>query len=177
MSAQLGLFASAPSLEDVNRIKLAASYSADAIAMTGTVRRPHLHDGALWVHTGNGKGGSSVWRLVPFSEFDGEPTTYNEKTLIDGGDYARHDPMGFHHGMTVKHGRERYIIHGPEIVLDGDILAESWAEERTRIGNIPSEDFDDEEDETAGEDFDDGGRTAMGNEYSDGEDGEDGDDE
>jgi hypothetical protein len=49
--------------------------------------------------------------------FQGEPTTYRDKVNIDGGETVRSDPVGFYHGMSVKWGKDQYIMCGPESVL------------------------------------------------------------
>jgi hypothetical protein len=42
------------------------------------------------------------------------PTTYNGKTgTAEGASAARGDPMGFYHGMAVKHGGKMFVIVGP----------------------------------------------------------------
>jgi hypothetical protein len=169
MSGQLGLFgAHVPSLEGVDRIRLAASYGGESIATTSSVKRPHLHDGSLWVYVGGGRAGSSVFRLVPVDEFDGTLTTYGQRTgTAEAAEAARNDPMGFYHGMLVKFGRENYVLCGPEIMLEGCIFSEAWAEERTRIGNTPSDDEDEDGEGELFDGFDDDGRTAIGNQWDD----------
>ena len=93
-----------------------ASYSADRIGMGQPVRKPFSWRGALWVTVGNryrGKGTvcAEAYRLTHPAAFEGEPTTYAEKTR--DCDAARADPLGFYHGMTVTHGGQSFILAGP----------------------------------------------------------------
>jgi hypothetical protein len=124
MSAQLGLFAPAPpSVQGIDLAKAFASYSADLIGMSNRVRKPVSCCGDLWVSTGSSGTAitrtATMYRLVLLAEFEGEPTTYNEKISIvhEGdeyaGDYARNDPNGFYHGMMVKNGGSTYVLCGP----------------------------------------------------------------
>lgn len=60
-------------------------------------------------------GTTNAYRLVHLGAFDGQPTTYSEKTR--NAEAARNDPNGFYHGMTVAHGGPSYVLCGPEIHL------------------------------------------------------------
>lgn len=154
MSGQLGLFApAAPTVENIDLAKAFASYSGDLIAEKGRVRKPASCGGDLWVSTGcsgaSARRTAQLYRLVPPSQFDGEPTTYREKVSIvrEGdeyaGDYARQDPNGFYHGMAVKSGGTAYILCGPPLTIVGTDIAPLFA----------ADDEDDEdEDETQYED-------------------------
>lgn len=135
MNGQLALFAPLPpSVEGMDIAKAVASYSADLIALNGKVRRPVSYCGDLWVNTGT-RGTAAhriaeTYRLVLIDEFDGEPTTYHEKTSIwlEGdeypGDYARNDPNGFYHGMKVQNGGNSYVLCGPPQKLEISGLVE-----------------------------------------------------
>jgi len=128
MQSQLGLFAPLPpSVEGMDLAKAMASYSADVIAMNGKVRKPVSCGGDLWVSIGGGGTAAhrvtKMYRLVLVDEFDGQLTTYHEKTSIwlEGdkyaGAYARNDPNGFYHGMKVSSGGNAYALCGPEQTL------------------------------------------------------------
>lgn len=59
--------------------------------------------------------------LVPVKAFDGLVTTCRDKVLIDHGDSARGDPLGFYHGMRVTHGNTEFVLGGPAIsIVAGD---------------------------------------------------------
>jgi hypothetical protein len=94
---------------------VAASYSGDRIGMDQPVRKPFEWRGSLWVCVGMSHRGeihsAEAYRLVHPQRFNGEPTTYREKTR--GGDAARADPNGFYHGMTVKHAGQTLVLSGP----------------------------------------------------------------
>lgn len=97
-----------------------ASYSADRIGMGQPVRKPFSWRGGLWVCVSNGYRGkdtvaAEAYRLTHPAAFDGEPTTYAEKTR--DGDAARADPNGFYHGMSVKHGGQSYVLTGPPVAF------------------------------------------------------------
>lgn len=102
---------------------ICASYSADVIAMEGKVRRPFKWNDSLCICTGSagssltetGKQEHEVYRLVPLSMFKDVPTTYSKKVALEGGDFARHDPQGFYHGMIVMSGKETYVLIGPPL--------------------------------------------------------------
>jgi hypothetical protein len=151
VSGQLGLFAPLPpSVEGIDLAKALASYSADVIAMNGKVRRPVSCGGDLWVSIGGGgtvaHRVTKMYRLVPIADFDGEVTTYSDKTRIwrDGdeypGDYARNDPNGFYHGMKVQHGSNPYVLCGPEQTLEVNGVVELLDSD-----NEDEEEYDDTE--------------------------------
>ena len=95
------------------------SYSGDRISEGKPVRAPFKFRGELWLCVGmSGAGGiqeAKAYRLVPRQMFKATPTTYHDKTAIEGGDAARNDPMGFYHGVSVKCGREALILMGPPL--------------------------------------------------------------
>ena len=98
---------------------ISASYSADRIGMGQSVRKPFTWKGALWVCVAkrpseSGAISTEAYRLTPEALFDGAPVTYAAKTA-GGGDAARADPNGFYHAMSVRHGRECYVLTGPPI--------------------------------------------------------------
>jgi hypothetical protein len=80
---------------------------------------------------------------VLLAEFDGEPTTYREKISVvrEGdryaGDYARNDPNGFYHGMTVTSGGSKCVLVGPPLEL---------VAERPKVDLFASVDDEEEED-------------------------------
>jgi len=93
---------------------IAASYSADFIALHNRIRKPFTFQNGLWVCVGTSHFGgrtSRAYRLTEITHFDGEPTTYAEKTR--DSESARNDPNGFYHGMTVNRGGRTYILTGP----------------------------------------------------------------
>lgn len=108
-----------------------ASYSADRIAEDKPIRKPFAWRGGLWVCVGTGpiwnRPGVTfhhVYRIVPEAQFEGTATTYREKTKYQfrancpKSKDPRNDPNGFYHGMTVKHGGQRFVIVGPELTLE-----------------------------------------------------------
>jgi len=98
-----------------------ASYSADLIGLEGRIRKPFRLQGRLCVMTGSSGTRDAcaftAYRLVLPREFDGTVTTYRDKLLIGGGDYARADPQGFYHGMRVTRGRETFVLCGPPVTI------------------------------------------------------------
>jgi ParB family transcriptional regulator, chromosome partitioning protein len=105
---------------------IAESCSTDLI-QNGKIRKPWLHDGALWCATGRGFGKCEAYRLVKRSEFTGKATGYNSKVLRDNGNKARRDPKGFYHRMTVKFGGEAYVLVGPPKSFGEDSRADVQA--------------------------------------------------
>jgi hypothetical protein len=96
------------------------SYSADAIATCGRIRKPFKWRGSAMVLVSmrmmGGVDSGEAYRLVPVRLFEGTPTTYHAKTgTAEGAEAARNDPMGFYHGMTVKQGRESFVLCGPPV--------------------------------------------------------------
>lgn len=97
---------------------ISASYSADTIGMHGRVRKPFVFQGVLWVCVGrcsHPREQVKAYRLVHEHRFEGEPTTYAEKTR--DCEAARNDPNGFYHGMRVTHGGQRYVLSGPQALF------------------------------------------------------------
>jgi hypothetical protein len=103
---------------------ISQSYSADRIASDQPARKPFQHDGALWICTSITGSGLTVsgsteheaYRVMPERIFNGTPTTYGTRTgTIEMADAARKDPNGFYHGVTVKHGRETFVLSGPPV--------------------------------------------------------------
>jgi hypothetical protein len=94
-----------------------ASYSADCIAgcnsKGSTVRSPFRHAGAEWVNTGGGGDGLECYRLVPAEAFNGPTRTYASMSYAEG----RADPLGFYHGMLVKHGKRDMVLVGPSALF------------------------------------------------------------
>lgn len=98
------------------------SYSADRIAYGKPVCRPFQHNGDLWICTSisgsglteSGKTEHEAYRIVPERMFHGTPTTYSATTnTAEAAEAARNDPNGFYHGITVKHGRDTFVLCGP----------------------------------------------------------------
>ena len=96
---------------------IAASYSADKIALEGTVRKPFVWRHALWVCTSSRSMGSTqcatAYRLLPERFFEGEPSTYNEVAMLEPE--KRFKLEDFYHGMRVQHGKQDYILVGPSV--------------------------------------------------------------
>ena len=100
---------------------IAASYSGDVIALASRIRKPFNHHAGLWTCIGLlhrpddrvmiGK----AYRLVHADGFEGEATTYAEKTR--DCEAARADPGGFYHGMKVAYGAQGYVMTGPHCVF------------------------------------------------------------
>jgi hypothetical protein len=110
-----------------------ASYSADVIAMAGRVRKPFKWRGALCVCTSISGCGLTesrmqeheTYRIIPVEMFTGAITTYREKTArAETAEAARNDPSGFCHGMTIKHGTQRFVLCGPPIRFTAVVLPE-----------------------------------------------------
>lgn len=95
---------------------IAASYSADMIALEGHVRRPFTWKGEQWVCIGSGMGNRhKVYKLVDPSTFPRTVRSYSEKTR--DAESARKDPYGFYDGMRVSHGKQEYVLCGPQIIV------------------------------------------------------------
>jgi hypothetical protein len=94
---------------------IAASYSADRIAMERPSRRPFPWQGALWVCVStqsiDGVASAEAYRLMDTRAFAGEAVRYGQK--VADGDAARSDPNGFYHGMTVTHAGAKHVLCGP----------------------------------------------------------------
>jgi hypothetical protein len=99
---------------------ISASYSADVIAQSGRVRKPFKHrwqgQDYLWVSVGHTPPGTvGAFRLVTPDVFALPTTTYTEK--VKDAEAARNDPMGFYHGMAVKHAGKTFVLMGPEVLF------------------------------------------------------------
>jgi hypothetical protein len=121
-SKNVGLFGQV----DVDYSAAAASYSADTIGMSGTLRRPFWLDGEEWVCVSTtGRGHSpyvcssiSIYKLALASKFEGATVTYAERCIEAAGDGERWRGTGcFYHGMRVKHGGRALVLVGPEYEL------------------------------------------------------------
>ena len=121
MNAQALFAPGAPSTDGIDLRKLNSSYCADLIAWESKVRKPVPCNGHLWVNVGASWKGDmhsmDVFRLVPSAEFEGETFNYEEKRSLQSSDLDQVDPMGFYHGMRVRHGRDAYVMCGPEVVV------------------------------------------------------------
>lgn len=98
------------------------SYSADRIADGKPIRSPFEWQGSYWSCVSIAGAGLTItrqhefraYRLVPRRLFSGEPTSYRDKTAIDDRlTAAREDPLGFYHGITVRHGKNTFVLAGP----------------------------------------------------------------
>jgi hypothetical protein len=98
---------------------IAASYSADRIAMGQSIRKPFRWQGCDWTCVSmSGRDGvqsAQAYRLVHVTRFPGTPTSYGEKTR--DGDAARADPSGFYHGVTITHAAQRLVLFGPPAIF------------------------------------------------------------
>jgi hypothetical protein len=99
---------------------ISASYSADRIAMTASIRKPFRWQGSDWVCVSSstfrhGVSSANAYRVVHPQQFQGDPTSYREKTR--DGDAARADPNGFYHGMTVTHAGQTLVLCGPPAIF------------------------------------------------------------
>ena len=57
-----------------------------------------------------------AYLLVPVRMFKSTPTSYKEKISGVGvAEAAPNDPNGLYHGITVKRGKERFVLCGPPI--------------------------------------------------------------
>lgn len=125
----------APSLVGLGAAELAASYSADRIADSGTVKAPVSFGGYAWVCVSVSSVRAVGYMLVEPRDFTGSTWTYNEKTSIQRegdkypGDFARGDPNGFYHGMTVKSGNCKMVLCGPAQTIEGDAWDRDRADE------------------------------------------------
>lgn len=94
---------------------ISASYSADKIALEGRVRSPFTWEKVYWVSVGGSANADNrsveAYRLVPVRFYEGTPISYRENSMLGGEARAR--PEGFYHGMSVKHGKEDYVLVGP----------------------------------------------------------------
>lgn len=111
--------------EQIGEGDIVASYSADRICESAPIRKPFGWKGALWVCVsiqGRGDGAQTLkaYRLTLASAFTAEATTYGRKVSIDEGDFARSDPQGFYHGMTVQLGGENMVLTGPPALFVAD---------------------------------------------------------
>lgn len=104
--------------EEIGEGDIVGSYSADRISEGNSLRKPFRWRDQEWVVVAiQGRATDAqvakAYRLMPVSVFAGTPTTYPAKVAIDNGDFARHDPLGFYHGMTVQSGPQTFVLCGP----------------------------------------------------------------
>lgn len=97
---------------------IVGSYSADRITEGAALRKPFTWKAGLWVAISiRGGGGAAqtveAYRLCSPTSFAGDATTYSRKVSIDQGDFARNDPQGFYHGMTVNVAGQSMVLTGP----------------------------------------------------------------
>jgi hypothetical protein len=106
---------------------ITSSYSGDVIATNSKVRMPFKWRGDLMVVVGTGGNGgvqqAEAYRLTPVDLFKGTPTTYRERTgTEERAEEARNDAKGFHHAMTVNHGKMKFVLTGPPVRFVAAIL-------------------------------------------------------
>lgn len=111
--------------EEIGEGDIVASYSADRICTGASIRKPFGWKGGLWVCVsiqGRGDGTQTLeaYRLTPACAFTNDATTYSRKVSIDHGKFARNDPHGFYHGMTVQSGSENMVLTGPPALFVAD---------------------------------------------------------
>jgi len=95
---------------------ISASYSADKICFTGSVRNPFRWNGSDWVNVGYSvRKGHTIYKLVDPSVFSRTMTTYAKKT--HDCEAARQDPFGFYDGMQVTRGKQAYVLCGPPVIV------------------------------------------------------------
>jgi hypothetical protein len=98
---------------------ISASYSADRIATAQSIRKPFRWRGSDWVCVGttfhHSVPSAKAYRVVHPQRFQGDPTSYREKSR--DGDAARADPNGFYHGMTVTHAGQTLVLCGPPAIF------------------------------------------------------------
>jgi hypothetical protein len=108
---------------------ISASYSADRICEGKSIRKPFQWRGSLWLCVGSiGRGLAitkehefSAFRLMPLRCFPGEAISYASRSAaVDSGATARENPLGFYHGIVVKHGRDQFVMCGPEATFMAD---------------------------------------------------------
>jgi hypothetical protein len=101
--------------KDLGEGDIAASYSADRIAMDQPIRRTFPWQGSEWVCVSmqhrDGVTSASAYRVLDLRGFEGDAVSYSDKTR--DGDAARSDPKGFYHGMKVKYAGRTCVLYGP----------------------------------------------------------------
>ena len=91
------------------------SYSADKIALEGSIRKPFRLKG--WLYTATSVAGAAdnliatAYRLVPPPHVDLQPKTYADLRLNTNRD------SGFYHGLSVQYGGQQYILIGPPVEI------------------------------------------------------------
>ena len=93
---------------------------------SSSVKQPFRFAGADWVSTGSGgcsaaralglSDACECYRLTPLAAFDGPRTTYRDCDT----EAARNSPLGFYHGMVVKHGKNEVVLTGPPAAFAAD---------------------------------------------------------
>jgi hypothetical protein len=108
---------------------ISASYSADRICEGKPIRKPFQWQGNLWVCISSSGRGLTItrehefhaYRLILRRLFPGEAISYASRSAaVDGGETAREHPMGFYHGIVVKHGGNELVMCGPEATFMAD---------------------------------------------------------
>ena len=102
---------------------ISASYSADRICEGKPIRKPFQWQGNLWVCISSSGRGLTItrehefhaYRLILRRLFPGEAISYESRcAAVDSGATAREHPMGLYHGILVKHGKDQFVLCGPE---------------------------------------------------------------
>lgn len=109
-----------------------ASYSADRIAECKPIRKPFIHDGLLFVCIGGSDDFSEAYALIPAQNFNGPIVSYG-----DDHEAARNNPMGFYHGIAVKHNGKDYVLCGREITFRPAV--ESTIENAAQTEDTPAD--------------------------------------
>jgi len=127
--------------EEIGEGDIAASYSADRICEGASIRKPFGWKGGLWVCVSIQGRGDGIQTLLAYcltsaSAFTDDATTYRRKVSIDHGNFARNDPHGFYHGMTVQFGSECMVLTGPSACHFADELGSSAILVHTIMGLI-----------------------------------------
>lgn len=97
-----------------------ASYSGDTISK-GTIRKPFAYAGGLYVTVGSVSGGdrvpqSRVYGLCGRQDFQGAVRAY------EVSEAHRNDPNGFYHGIAVTHGKDEWVMVGPEFTFTTAVI-------------------------------------------------------
>ena len=110
---------------DGRRGAVHASYSGDTMP-SGQIRKPFAIGSELFIYMGGRSWDVAVevYKVVLPTEFTGPTWTYQKKVEHDrkdddlcNGEFARRDPHGFYHGMTCRHGKQAYVLQGPQVYL------------------------------------------------------------
>lgn len=105
---------------------IAASYSADLLAMEGRVRCPFVYHGELWVTTSRTNGNAEAYRLTPLDDFQAEAQAVTFGDRFHDCAAARKDPQGFYHSVSVQYRKDWFVLDGPpSLFMPGDVVQPS----------------------------------------------------